>query len=137
VTSSPAGISCPPDCSERPVAGEIEVTAVAGGVYVLTARPAAGSVFTRWAGGCMGTSLTCTVVLTQDTFVAAWFDLAGTPPPSPSPSPSPSPTPTPPPPPLPLPDAPTHAGHLRPARLQGGQGTDRERPRGDQLREGL
>jgi hypothetical protein len=94
VTSSPPGINCPPDCSEQGASPRIHPTA-SGDVYVLTAHPAAGSVFTRWSGACSGNSPTCTVVLTSDTIVSAWFDLASSPPPSPSPSPSPTPPPAP------------------------------------------
>ncbi len=65
VTSSPAGINCPGDCSE---------------VYnyntmvTLTATPATGSNFTGWSGDCTGTD-PCTVTMTQARSVTATFTL--------------------------------------------------------------
>ena len=63
VTSSPAGINCEPDCTERYEAG----TSV-----TLTADPAGDSSFGGWSvGSCIG--LTCTVTVNQDRTVTATF----------------------------------------------------------------
>jgi len=51
VTSSPAGINCGNACTTQfPI----------GTPLTLTAAPAAGSVFSAWAGACTGTAVTCT-----------------------------------------------------------------------------
>jgi uncharacterized repeat protein (TIGR02543 family) len=66
VTSKPAGINCPGDCTESYNTG----TSV-----TLTATSAAGSVFSGWSGGgitCPGTG-TCTVTLDQARTVTATF----------------------------------------------------------------
>src|SRR6267143_2054296 len=52
VTSSPAGISCQPTCSN---------SFASGTVVKLTAVAAKGSVFTGWAGACTGRNSTCNV----------------------------------------------------------------------------
>jgi hypothetical protein len=62
VTSS-LGINCGADCSEPYSAGT---------VVILTAVPAAGSVFSGWSGACSGTGL-CTVTMTQAQAVTATF----------------------------------------------------------------
>jgi uncharacterized repeat protein (TIGR02543 family) len=65
VTSAPAGINCPGDCSE---------------VYnyntmvTLTATPATGSTFTGWSGDCTGTG-SCVVTMSQARSVTATFTL--------------------------------------------------------------
>jgi hypothetical protein len=65
VTSSPAGISCPPQCHALFDQG-VEVT--------LTATPDPGSTFKGWSGaGCSGTG-TCTVTMSSDQAVTARFD---------------------------------------------------------------
>jgi photosystem II stability/assembly factor-like uncharacterized protein/subtilisin-like proprotein convertase family protein len=66
VTSLPAGIDCPGDCSEvRP----------AGTSVVLTASPATMSLFAGWSGGgCSGTG-PCTVTLDRAARVTASFAL--------------------------------------------------------------
>lgn len=46
VTSEPAGISCPGDCSQ---------VALQGTVFTLTATDSADSIFTGWTGACSGT----------------------------------------------------------------------------------
>jgi len=67
VTSAPAGISCGTGCSAAFTAG----TSV-----TLTATPAAGSIFTGWAGGgCSGTGA-CTLTLSSTTTVSAAFGPA-------------------------------------------------------------
>lgn len=64
VTSSPAGIDCPGDCSETYLAGtEIE----------LTPAPAAGHHFVQWSGDCGGTGA-CTVTMDQARSVGALFE---------------------------------------------------------------
>ena len=64
VTSAPAGISCGTTCS---------ATFPSGSSIVLTATPAAGSVFAGWSGGgCSGTGA-CTVAPTSATTVTATF----------------------------------------------------------------
>ena len=67
VTSSPAGISCSPDCAASFPSG----TEVA-----LTADPAANSAFIGWSGACTGTG-DCSVVMTTDRAVTAEFRLGG------------------------------------------------------------
>lgn len=62
--SSPAGINCGNACS---------VKFSTGTSITLTATPAAGSTFVNWTGGCTGTALTCTLVLTKDTSVQPNF----------------------------------------------------------------
>jgi uncharacterized repeat protein (TIGR02543 family) len=65
VTSAPAGIDCPGDCSEAYVSG----TSV-----VLTASPAAGYVFSSWTGDCAGQSgATCTLSMTANRTAGATF----------------------------------------------------------------
>jgi hypothetical protein len=72
VSSSPAGISCPADCSEA----YDENTSV-----TLTATPATGSALTGWSGGgCSGTALTCAVTLAAATTVNVTFTADTTPP---------------------------------------------------------
>ena len=69
VVSSPAGIECGVTCSH----------AFLGGVVVLTATPAPGSVFAGWSGGdCSGTGPTCKVTLSAATDVTAEFTLERT-----------------------------------------------------------
>ncbi|MFN2417664.1 MAG: hypothetical protein ABR593_01905, partial [Candidatus Limnocylindria bacterium] len=64
VTSDPAGIECPPDCSELYADGT---------VVTLTATPEPGSVFTGWSGDCDGSS-TCQVTMSATRSVGARFD---------------------------------------------------------------
>jgi hypothetical protein len=65
VTSSPAGISCPPDCSEA----YEEAT-----VVTLSAAVTSG-YFAGWSGGgCSGTGV-CAVTISADTSVTATFNL--------------------------------------------------------------
>jgi hypothetical protein len=63
VTSSPSGISCGPDCSQRYVSET---------VVTLSPSPASGSVFTGWRGACSGTG-TCRVTMGADRSVTAVF----------------------------------------------------------------
>jgi uncharacterized repeat protein (TIGR02543 family) len=58
------GIDCPSKCT----ASETTNSAV-----TLNASPNSGYVFTGWAGGCAGTTPTCTVTMTTDTTVTATF----------------------------------------------------------------
>jgi hypothetical protein len=55
VTSSPAGIACPPTCT---------ATFVAGDLVQLTASSATGSVFRGWTEACTGPATACQVTLT-------------------------------------------------------------------------
>jgi hypothetical protein len=63
VTSAPAGISCPVDCSQSYPS---DTSAV------LTAMPGGGSAFSGWSGDCTGSG-TCTVVMSADRSVTATF----------------------------------------------------------------
>jgi hypothetical protein len=65
VTSAPAGINCPADCSEGYNFG----TAV-----TLTPAATAGSTFTGWSGACTGTGA-CVVTVNAASAVTATFDL--------------------------------------------------------------
>jgi hypothetical protein len=65
VTSSPAGINCPGDCSETYLAGsEIE----------LTATPDPGYRLTTWSGACAGIGV-CTVTMDQARTAGALFEV--------------------------------------------------------------
>ena len=67
VTSDPAGVSCPPDCSESfAPATSLE----------LVAAPATGSEFSGWGGDCAaaGSSLTCGLATDGPRSVSATFD---------------------------------------------------------------
>ena len=66
VTSSPIGINCGADCSERFVNGT---------VVTLTAQPSANSVFGGWSGACAVQANTCTVTVGAAMSVTATFDL--------------------------------------------------------------
>ncbi|TMM39752.1 MAG: PKD domain-containing protein [Actinobacteria bacterium] len=55
VTSAPAGIACPPSCSE---------TFDVGSTVTLTAAAANGARFTGWSDGCAGTAPDCAVTVT-------------------------------------------------------------------------
>jgi hypothetical protein len=66
VTSAPAGINCPSDCTQP---------YTHGAVVVLTATASTGSTFGGWSGGgCSGTG-TCTVTMTAARTVQATFTL--------------------------------------------------------------
>ena len=65
VSSSPAGIDCPGDCSEPYPAGT---------VITLTATPTAPSIFTGWSGDCGGTSPMTTVTMDVPRSCTATFD---------------------------------------------------------------
>ena len=71
VSSSPPGITCGQTCSASFDPG----TAV-----TLTATAAEGSTFVGWAGGCAGTTATCTVTLNASAQVTATFDDVQAPP---------------------------------------------------------
>ena len=64
VSSLPAGIACGTTCSKAFVQG----TSV-----TLTAKAAAGSVFTGWSGECSGAAASCTVAMSQARGVGATF----------------------------------------------------------------
>jgi hypothetical protein len=68
VASSPAGISCPGDCTEEYANG----TAVA-----LQATPAPGSYFAGWSGDCTGNA-GCNLTLSTNRAVTATFGLLRT-----------------------------------------------------------
>jgi hypothetical protein len=73
VTSSPAGIDCPPACASATAAY------AAGTTVTLTALAAGDSVFAGWSGGgCAGLG-PCTVVMSAGTTVQAAFALRTTP----------------------------------------------------------
>lgn len=82
VSSDPAGIDCGTACSSQ---FDDDST------VVLTADPAAGSVFDGWSGACTGTG-TCTVALSASRSVTADFELL---PPRPGPRPQPETRPEP------------------------------------------
>jgi hypothetical protein len=89
VTSSPAGVTCPSDCSESYEEG----TAVA-----LFAAPSPDSAFTSWSGGgCAGSEDSCSTTVNADISVTAVFSafIPGPPPPDGSPSPTPGVSPSP------------------------------------------
>jgi hypothetical protein len=64
VSSSPAGIGCPGDCSEAYPLGT---------VVTLTPIPQTASIFAYWTGACTGGAPTCTVTMNADTAVTAVF----------------------------------------------------------------
>lgn len=64
VSSSPAGINCPPTCTKEYDHG----TSV-----TLTATPNSGYFFTGWAGNCTGNSPTCTLTMDAAKNVTATF----------------------------------------------------------------
>jgi hypothetical protein len=64
LTSDPAGVNCPGDCSELYWKNE---------VVTLTAKPGANSKFSGWSGSCTGTEKTCEVTMTAAKSVTATF----------------------------------------------------------------
>lgn len=64
VASSPAGISCGPDCTEAYPVGQ--------GV-TLTAKAKPGWRFAKWQGACAGQSRVCTLTMTADRTTGATF----------------------------------------------------------------
>lgn len=69
VTSSPSGISCPPETSQG-----CDASFSSGTRVTLTAAPNTGSMFAGWSGGgCTGTG-TCTITLNSQAYVTATFD---------------------------------------------------------------
>ena len=64
VTSAPAGIRCKPTCT---------ASMRAGSKVVLTATPAKGSTFVRWAGGCPARNPVCSVTMTAPRTFTATF----------------------------------------------------------------
>jgi lysozyme len=70
VTSTPAGITCPSDCSHAFAAGStVSVEAVAD----------AASEFDSWSGACTGLGVACSIVLDQPRAVTATFADLGPP----------------------------------------------------------
>jgi hypothetical protein len=67
VTSSPAGITCPGDCSQAYATGTM---------VTLTAAPGASSTFAGWSGACVGTG-TCQVTMNAAASVTATFSVSG------------------------------------------------------------
>jgi hypothetical protein len=67
VSSSPAGIACPGDCSESYTQGTL---------VTLTATPTGGSTFAGWSGDCAGTG-TCQVTMSAARSVTATFTGGG------------------------------------------------------------
>jgi hypothetical protein len=67
VTSSPAGITCPGDCSQSYTTGTM---------VTLTAAPGASSTFAGWSGACTGTG-TCQVTMNAPVAVTATFSSTG------------------------------------------------------------
>jgi uncharacterized repeat protein (TIGR02543 family) len=67
VTSDVTGINCGGDCAESYDANKS---------IKLTAKPAAGYVFSKWTGACTGTTTTCTVTMDQPRSVTATFNAA-------------------------------------------------------------
>ena len=65
VTSAPAGIDCPVDCSQAYPLGT---------PVTLTPTAASGSTFVGWSGGCTGTG-SCVVTMSGDVSVTATFAL--------------------------------------------------------------
>ncbi len=66
VSSSPAGISCPPTCS---------ASFSVGTLVTLTETPATNSSFAGWSGACGGNNSTCTVTLSASQQVTATFNI--------------------------------------------------------------
>lgn len=72
VTSSPAGIACPPTCTAT----------YAGETVALTPHPGSGRLFGGWTGACSGKA-GCSVVMTAARSAGASFVAAPPPPPPP------------------------------------------------------
>ncbi|CAK0750061.1 conserved hypothetical protein [Gammaproteobacteria bacterium] len=64
VISTPLGINCGTDCSEN---------YTPGASVTLKATPSTGSIFTKWSGGCTGTSTSCVVTMNADKTTTASF----------------------------------------------------------------
>ena len=69
VSSSPAGIACPPTCT---------ASYASGTVVALTPTPGAGYIFTGWSGACTGTG-GCSVTMNAAEGVTATFSLVAAP----------------------------------------------------------
>jgi hypothetical protein len=69
VTSAPAGINCPSDCSESYAAGT---------PVTLTETPGFSRSFSGWGGACAGQATTCTVTMDQARSVTATFTAYST-----------------------------------------------------------
>ncbi|MHA2647234.1 MAG: InlB B-repeat-containing protein, partial [bacterium JZ-2024 1] len=72
VSSNPAGVSCPSDCSEPYLTDSL---------ITLTATPADGWTFANWTGDCSGSDPSTSVNLNTDktcaaNFVQLWYDLS-------------------------------------------------------------
>ena len=66
ITSSPLGIDCGTDCREPYITGS---------TVTLTAIPAKGYKFKKWAGACSGVSTTCTVTMDENKNAKAIFQI--------------------------------------------------------------
>jgi len=82
VTSSPAGIDCPRDCSQDYPRGRTSPQTVR-----LTAAPGAGQRLEAWGESCLGAG-SCSILMDADKVLTAKFAPAS-PPPPPSPAPPP------------------------------------------------
>jgi len=71
VTSTDAGVTCGDDCTE---------SYTPSASVVLTASPAAGSLFDGWSGACSGQGTLCTVTVDANKSVGASFRVAAPPP---------------------------------------------------------
>ncbi|MFZ9888808.1 MAG: InlB B-repeat-containing protein, partial [Myxococcota bacterium] len=72
VLSTPAGIAC----GQNGASSSCSAGFTEGGQVVLSAEPAASSVFSGWVGaGCTGSTAACTVTMTTDQAVSASFSL--------------------------------------------------------------
>ncbi|HEY3830459.1 MAG TPA: S8 family serine peptidase [Solirubrobacteraceae bacterium] len=69
VSSSPAGLQCGSNCTEK---------VTPGAKQTLTAMPVAGSTFAGWTGACTGTA-TCVIAPSLGASVTARFNAAGVP----------------------------------------------------------
>src|SRR5687768_8589242 len=72
IVITPSAATCTSSAGQ--VNGTCAMESEHGATITLTPSPAAGSAFTGWAGGCLGTAA-CTLVMDQDRIVIATFTL--------------------------------------------------------------